>query len=69
MRNNKNDKGEYLMKKFICVSPHQPPERFSKGIYKAVDNDKLIYESETGFPVIPAINGYAEANEEIEVKL
>lgn len=55
------------MKKFICISPHQPPERFSKGIYKAVDNDKLIYESETGFPVIPAINGYAEANEEIEV--
>ena len=55
------------MKKFICVSPHQPPEKFSKGIYKAVDNDKLIYESETGFPVIPAINGYAEANEEIEV--
>ncbi|MGN0575935.1 MAG: TM1812 family CRISPR-associated protein [Ruminococcus sp.] len=55
------------MKKFISVSPHQPPEKFSKGIYKAVDNDKLNYEAETGFPVITALNGYTADNDEIEV--
>ncbi len=55
------------MKKFIFVSPHQPPERFSKGTYEAVNNEKLCYTTPTGFPIMNVINGYAEENEEIEI--
>ena len=55
------------MKKFIMVSPYQPPDKVQSGIYKAVDNDKLQYDKPTAFPVIPLIHGYAEPGEEIEV--
>ena len=55
------------MKKFIMVSPYQPPDKLQSGIYKAVDNDKLQYDKPTAFPVIPLIHGYAEPGEEIEV--
>ncbi len=53
------------MKKFISVSPFQPPKFLSAGIYKYVNNEKLIYEKEIKFPIIPVINGYAENGEEI----
>lgn len=55
------------MKKFISVSPFQPPKYLVAGIYKAVDNDRLKYENETSFPIIPVINGYVEEGEEITV--
>lgn len=54
------------MKKFISISPHQPPEKFKEGIYENMDNEKLKYTS-TKFPIIPVINGYAEEGEEIEI--
>lgn len=55
------------MKKFIFASPHQIPEKFNKGIYHAVDNEKLSYDKETHFPIINVINGYADENDSIEV--
>lgn len=55
------------MKKFINISPHQPPALFMKGIYEAVDNEKLDFDTLTSFPIMPVINGYAEDGEEIEV--
>ena len=55
------------MKKFINVSPFQPPKYLVAGIYKAVDNDRLKYENKTSFPIIPVINGYVEEGEEITV--
>lgn len=55
------------MKKFINVSPFQPPKYLVAGNYKAVDNDRLKYENKTSFPIIPVINGYVEKGEEITV--
>ena len=55
------------MKKFINVSPFQPPKSLVAGNYKAVDNDRLKYENKTSFPIIPVINGYVEEGEEITV--
>lgn len=55
------------MKKFINVSPFQPPKYLVAGNYKAVDNDRLKYENKTSFPIIPVINGYVEEGEEITV--
>lgn len=54
------------MKKFIFASPYQIPEKFNKGIYHAVDNEKLSYDTETHFPIINVINGYADENDSIE---
>ncbi|MBR2284165.1 MAG: hypothetical protein IJ874_07085 [Ruminococcus sp.] len=53
------------MKKFIMTSPYQG--RLSKGIYHAADNELLRYDKETAFPIIPVINAYAGAGEEIEI--
>lgn len=55
------------MKKFIMTSPYQPKGGLEKGNYKAADNQLLAYDEPTSFPIIAAINGYAEAEEEIEV--
>lgn len=55
------------MKKFICVSPHQPATQFSAGIYEAVDNEKLVFHSSTGFPIMNVINGYTEKGDDIEI--
>lgn len=55
------------MKKFIATSPFQPKGKLGKGIYNAVDNEKLNFGRETSFPIIPIINGYAEQGDEIEV--
>lgn len=55
------------MKKFITVSPLQMKGGLRTGIYRAVDNSRLAYDREIAFPILTAINGYTEANEEIEV--
>ncbi len=55
------------MKKFIFTSPFQPKDKLKKSVYKAVDNQLLIYDKPVSFPVIPVINAYAEEGEEIEV--
>lgn len=55
------------MKKFICVSPFQPADKLNVSVYKPADNDKLAFSESTRFPIIPVINGYAEAGETIEL--
>ena len=41
--------------------------RLEKGLYKAADNQTLAYDTPTSFPIIAAINGYVEKNEDIEL--
>ncbi len=55
------------MKKFIMTCPYQPKGRLEKGLYKAADNQTLAYDTPTSFPIITAINGYVEKDEEIEL--
>lgn len=55
------------MKKFICISNFQLPEKFQAGIYYPVDNEKLRYDKETHYPIINVINAFAESDEEVEL--
>jgi len=55
------------MKKFIMTSPYQPKGRLEKGIYKAADNQLLVYDIPTSFPILSAVNGYVESGETIEI--
>ena len=66
------------MKKFIMITPLQPVELDKEtgeitkdllrvSVYKAVDNALLAYDQPTGFPIIPVINAYAKAGEEIRL--
>ena len=61
------------MKKFMCYVPRQ--QKVSPMFYDAVDNQTLEYgdpennETWTAFPLVIAINGYTETDEEIEVCL
>ena len=55
------------MKKFIMTSPYQPKGTLEKGNYKAADNQLLVYDMPTSFPIITAINGYVEKGENIEI--
>ncbi|MBP3267418.1 MAG: TM1812 family CRISPR-associated protein [Ruminococcus sp.] len=55
------------MKKFICVSPFQPAGRLGSGIYFPANSDRLRYDKEISFPIIPVINGYTDNGEEIIV--
>ena len=61
----KNKKENWSMKKFITTSPLQ--EILSCVEYVAVDNKALQFNRKTRFPVIPLLNAYAEAGEEIEL--
>ncbi len=55
------------MKKFISTSPYQPKGRLEKGLYKAADNQLLAYDTPTSFPILAAINAYANQGENIEI--
>ncbi len=55
------------MKKFITGVPLQAPKRFDAYHYQAVGNSKLETEGETRFPIMTAMEGYAQAGEEIRV--
>ena len=55
------------MKKFIMTSPYQPKGTLEKGNYRATENQKLLYNKPTSFPIITAINGYVNKDEEIEI--
>lgn len=55
------------MKRFITVSPYQSETALGRGIYAAADNQKLACDIPTRFPIITAINAYAEPGEEIEI--
>lgn len=66
------------MKKFFMVTPLQPvffdkendeilKDNLHSSVYHAEGNRRLVYEKKTRFPIIPVINGYAEAGETIRV--
>lgn len=66
------------MKKFFMITPLQPVtwdeetgavtrDLLRSSIYEAVGNRRLVFGHATRFPLIPVINGYAEAGEEIRV--
>lgn len=54
------------MKKFLMVTPQQQPGQLAVQTYAPQGNTLLEY-GETRFPVIPLINGYAEAGETVAV--
>ena len=55
------------MKKFFSVVPLQPKGFLKSVHYVAEGNSKLDMEGETCFPIMTAINGYAEPGEEFRV--
>lgn len=52
------------MKKIITIAPLQ---KVKEGIYNAVNNEKLQYNIQVCFPVLPLIHGYVESGETVEV--
>lgn len=52
------------MKKFFTNVPLQVKGNLAKYTYKPIGNDKLGMAEPTSFPIIPAVNGYVEPNEE-----
>lgn len=60
------DKGGLLLKVFITFSPQQGA--LSPFVYETQGNSRLLY-GPTGFPIIPAINGYAQPGEPFRVVL
>lgn len=52
------------MKKFLMVTPQQPDGMLRSVQYEAVDNELLAY-GYTRFPILPVINGYADAGETV----
>ena len=55
------------MKKFFTVIPLQIKGQLAVYHYAAVGNTKLEMEGKISFPILTAINGYAEAGEDIRV--
>lgn len=55
------------MKKFFTRVPLQPKGKLDKYLYNSKGNSKLQINKQISFPIITAINGYCEDNEEIEV--
>lgn len=54
------------MKKFFTIVPMQPKDDLKEYVYEAAGNKKLQMETQTRFPIMAVINGYAE-NEEIRL--
>ena len=55
------------MKKFFATIPLQVGEKLDTYRYEAVGNQLLQMEEKTCFPILTAINGYAQEGEEIRV--
>lgn len=55
------------MKKFITNIPLQKEGNLDRYRYQAVGNTRLQMEEKSSFPILSAINGYAEEGEEIRV--
>lgn len=55
------------MKKFFTNIPLQLPGQLTSGVYEAVDNQRLSMDAPTRFPILTAVNGYAEPGEEFRV--
>lgn len=54
------------MKVFITFMPQQPPGGLRLSKYHPQGNERLEFEP-TRFPIIPVINGYADAGESIRI--
>ena len=56
------------MKKFFTTVSLQPlPEDLSLISYQAVGNSKLQMDAETSFPILTAVNGYAQPGEDFRL--
>lgn len=55
------------MKKFLTRIPLQGRGNLQKMKYTAVDHEKLQMDSEVSFPILTAVNGYVQENEELEI--
>lgn len=55
------------MKKFFTRIPLQVKGKLGKYLYQSKGNSRLQLNKEISFPILTAINGYCEENEEIEV--
>lgn len=56
------------MKKFFTSVPLQhSPAGLERLSYQAVDNSRLQMDAETSFPVLTAVNGYAQPGEEFRL--
>ena len=55
------------MKKFLTRIPLQGRGNLQKMKYTAVDHEKLQMDNEVSFPILTAVNGYVQENEELEI--
>ena len=55
------------MKKFITAVPLQPEGKLEEYCYAAVGNQRLKMQEKTSFPIITAIQGYVQKDEQSEV--
>ncbi len=55
------------MKKFFTAIPLQGPGQLHSQIYQAVGNTKLQLDQAVSFPILTAVNGYAESDDDIRV--
>ena len=55
------------MKKFICISNFQIPDRFEAGVYAPIDNESLGYDRAVHYPIINVLNAFAEKGEKVEL--
>ena len=55
------------MKKFFTNIPHQGPGQLQRYRYQPVDNPHLEMDEDCSFPILTAINGYAQTGEQIRV--
>lgn len=55
------------MKKFLTRVPLQVRGNLQKVKYMAADNKKLQMDKEVSFPILTAVNGYVQENEELEI--
>ena len=55
------------MKKFLTRIPLQGCGNLQKMKYTAVDHEKLQMDNEVSFPILTAVNGYVQENEELEI--
>ena len=55
------------MKKFLTRVPLQVRGNLQKMKYMAADHEKLQMDSEVSFPILTAVKGYVQENEELEI--
>jgi hypothetical protein len=56
-----------MTRTFITSIPFQPEGKLDRIIYKSTGNNRLAYPNTTRFPIVPVINGYADAGDRIRV--